>query len=122
MSVVLDPLLDWAENEWESLTPQERQEMEKEAEEEGVEAQIFLPFPFTTKEVKQPPYRGSDPEWKQFVSLSRDETKQKEIRREKCSMYDREMKLTAHLQINSLKCFENESSRIQILPVRWEAR
>jgi hypothetical protein len=122
MSVVLDPLFDWAENEWESLTPQERQEMEKEAEEEGAEAQIFLPFPFTTKEVKQPPYRGSDPEWKQFVSLSRDEAKQKEIRREKCNADDWGTKLTIYLQTNSPKCFENESSRIQISPVRWEAR
>ena len=33
---------------------------------------IFIPFPGTTREIKPKPYRGSDPEWKEFIKFSRD--------------------------------------------------
>ncbi|CAD6501527.1 BgTH12-01779 [Blumeria graminis f. sp. triticale] len=31
---------------------------------------LFLPFPMTVQEVKQAPYRGSDPEWQEFINFS----------------------------------------------------
>jgi hypothetical protein len=80
MSVVIDPLLDWAENEWDSMSDQERQEMEREAEEGEEDSILFLPFPFTTKEVNQSPYKGSDPEWKAFVKVNKDPKLQKQMR------------------------------------------
>lgn len=81
MSVVLDPLLDWAENEWDSMSEQEKQEMEKEVEDEDGDPLLFLPFPFTTKEVHQRPYKGSDPEWKAFVKVNKDANLQKQMKR-----------------------------------------
>lgn len=41
---------------------------------------LFLPFPFTTQEVKQPPYKGSDPEWETFVKVNKDTKLQKDIK------------------------------------------
>ncbi|KOS17687.1 hypothetical protein ESCO_002513 [Escovopsis weberi] len=41
---------------------------------------LFLPFPFTTKEVKQPPYKGSDPEWTTFLAVNKDQQLQKDIK------------------------------------------
>ncbi|KAK7404128.1 hypothetical protein QQX98_010086 [Neonectria punicea] len=77
-TVVFDPLLDWADAEWEALSDKEREEVQNMAEED--EPILFLPFPFTTKEVKQPPYRGSDPEWEMFVKVNQDTKLQKEIK------------------------------------------
>lgn len=80
MTVVLDPLLDWAENEWESMSEKERQELEQEADDEDADPILFLPFPFTTKEVKQLPYKGSDPEWAAFVKVNKDPKLQKQMK------------------------------------------
>ncbi|KAF4125018.1 hypothetical protein GMORB2_3857 [Geosmithia morbida] len=84
MSVVLDPLLDWAEEEWDSLSEKEKEELEEAGEDEMDEEEeplLFLPFPFTTKQIAQPPYRGSDPEWKEFVKVNKDEKRKKDIKR-----------------------------------------
>ncbi|KAK2594265.1 hypothetical protein QQS21_008044 [Conoideocrella luteorostrata] len=53
--------------------------MEELAEEED-EPLLFLPFPFTTTEVKQPPYKGSDPEWLAFLAVNKDLQAQKDIK------------------------------------------
>lgn len=42
---------------------------------------LFLPFPFTTKEVRQLPYKGSDPEWATFIAVNKDQQLQKDIKR-----------------------------------------
>ncbi|KAG6041648.1 hypothetical protein E4U41_003086 [Claviceps citrina] len=79
VTVVFDPLLDWADQEWENLSEEEKREM---AELSGGQDEplLFLPFPFTTTEVKQPPYKGSDPEWSTFLSVNRDRQAQKDIK------------------------------------------
>lgn len=41
----------------------------QEDEEEG---SIFIPFPGTTKQMQPKPYRGSDPEWQEFLKFSAD--------------------------------------------------
>ena len=74
LSVVIDTLLDWAD---ELDTPQ----LEASAEEDEEEPFFFLPFPFGIQTVEQPPYKGSDPEWQTFVKVNKDEKLQKEIRR-----------------------------------------
>ncbi|GAB0134059.1 hypothetical protein EsDP_00002445 [Epichloe bromicola] len=78
-TVVFDPLLDWADHEWENLSEKEKREMEELAEKED-EPLLFLPFPFTTNEVKQPPYKGSDPEWLAFLAVNKDQQAQKDIK------------------------------------------
>lgn len=80
MSVVLDPLFDWAENEWEALSEKEKEELEAQADKDDAEPLLFLPFPFTTKEIPQPPYKGSDPEWLAFVKVNKDPKMQKTIK------------------------------------------
>ncbi|KAG5994515.1 hypothetical protein E4U43_003215 [Claviceps pusilla] len=80
VAVVFDPLLDWADHEWENLSEKEKQEWEEVTEEHGDEPLLFLPFPFTRTEVKQPPYKGSDPEWLTFLALNKDPQAQKEIK------------------------------------------
>ncbi|KAK1254843.1 hypothetical protein MKX08_008838 [Trichoderma sp. CBMAI-0020] len=76
-TVVFDPLLDWADHEWETLSEKEKKEMEDMADED--EPILFLPFPFTAKEVKQPPYKGSDPEWATFLAVNKDRQLQNDI-------------------------------------------
>ncbi|KAK5992641.1 hypothetical protein PT974_06056 [Cladobotryum mycophilum] len=83
-TVVFDPLFDWADREWEALSEKEKKEMENMAEED--EPILFLPFPFTTKEVQQPFYKGSDPEWATFVAVNKDQQLQKDINRT-CGTY-----------------------------------
>ncbi|QLI64076.1 uncharacterized protein G6M90_00g025190 [Metarhizium brunneum] len=78
-TVVFDPLLDWADHEWDNLSDKEKREMEEMAGEED-DPLLFLPFPFTTKEVKQPPYKGSDPEWLAFLAVNKDQQVQKDIK------------------------------------------
>ncbi|KAL3425715.1 hypothetical protein PVAG01_02506 [Phlyctema vagabunda] len=43
---------------------------------------FFIPFPGTTRVVKPVPYRGSDPEWQEFVKFSKDQALSKKIRDE----------------------------------------
>ncbi|CAM1504445.1 Fc.00g020360.m01.CDS01 [Cosmosporella sp. VM-42] len=78
VTIVFDPLLDWADAEWETLSEKEKEEVQNMGDED--EPILFLPFPFTTKEVKQPPYKGSDPEWEMFVKVNQDTKLQKEIK------------------------------------------
>lgn len=70
LSVVIDPLLDWVEVEWSELSDKEKEEMEREADERA--PLLFLPCPFTTEAIAQPPYKGTDPEWKEFLSVNKD--------------------------------------------------
>ncbi|KAI1005355.1 hypothetical protein K3495_g2863 [Podosphaera aphanis] len=56
-----------------------------EIPEEDINA-IFIPFPLTMREVKQPPYSGSDPEWQEFVRFSKQPNLAEHIRRELADM------------------------------------
>ncbi|TGJ86371.1 hypothetical protein E0Z10_g2365 [Xylaria hypoxylon] len=58
-------LLDEAELE---LTEQERQELEEEEAEP-----MFIPFPGFTQMVEPPPYRSTDPEWRAYIKVSRNQ-------------------------------------------------
>lgn len=81
MSFVFDPLLDWSDEEWEKMSEKEKQAMEKEALEED-EPIAFFAWPFSTYQEPSPPYKGSDPEWKEFVAINQDKKRQKDIRGE----------------------------------------
>lgn len=49
------------------LSEKERRQLEKEMEEDPV----FIPLPFTTREIAPVPYKGTDPEWRMFAKFSR---------------------------------------------------
>jgi len=54
------------------------EETAKEMDEQG--GSIFIPFPGTIKQVQPPPYRGSDPEWQEYVKFSKDPALGRRIR------------------------------------------
>lgn len=68
--IVLEPLFDWAEDEWDALSEKEKQELSDESD-EGADSILFLPMPFSTIEVKQKPYKNDDPNWLEFVAFNR---------------------------------------------------
>ncbi|RDA86849.1 hypothetical protein CP532_1409 [Ophiocordyceps camponoti-leonardi (nom. inval.)] len=78
LSTVGQAMVDWSDEEWEALSEAERREIEKEESEGAV--YMFLPMPFSTIKVPQPPYRGSDPEWKTFVRISRSSKFQHDVK------------------------------------------
>ncbi|TVY22992.1 hypothetical protein LHYA1_G008809 [Lachnellula hyalina] len=47
-----------------------------------VDDPLFIPFPGTVKETRRKPYRGSDPEWQEFIKFSKDKTGQTKVRDE----------------------------------------
>lgn len=54
------------------------EETAKEMDDQG--GSIFIPFPGTIKQVQPVPYRGSDPEWQEYVKFSKDPALGKRIR------------------------------------------
>ena len=56
-----------------------QQTVSGEVEEEDA---IFLPFPGTIKEIEQKPYRGTDPEWQEFLKFSKDIGLNKKVKSE----------------------------------------
>lgn len=87
-SVVLSPVARWVEDEEEKLTAEERKALE-----EGTDATAFIAFPLTTHAVQPPPYSGRDPEWLEFVKLSKNKALQQRIRGE-CPQRPRRPSLT----------------------------
>lgn len=79
ITFVFDPLLDWSDEEWEQMSEKEKQAIEKEAKDDD-EPIAFFAWPFSTHQEQSPPYKGSDPEWKEFVAINGDKKRQKEIR------------------------------------------
>lgn len=51
-----------------------------EEEDEEDEKPFFIPFPGTTKQLKPVPYKGSDPEWQEFIKFSKDQNLAKQVR------------------------------------------
>ncbi|UQC87590.1 uncharacterized protein CLUP02_13107 [Colletotrichum lupini] len=78
-STVLNPFFRHVDREYEKLSPAEKKALDEEIAQEDAEP-WFIPFPFTTKSVNQPPYKGSDPEWLEFVKLSKQKGTQTQIR------------------------------------------
>lgn len=61
--LVLSPLDKAAEEASKHIPDEEFQE---------VEAPLFIPFPGTTKQLPAIPYKGTDPEFQEFIRLSKD--------------------------------------------------
>lgn len=39
---------------------------------EDLGGSVFIPFPGTMKQIPQGPFRGSDPEWQEYIKFNRD--------------------------------------------------
>ncbi|KAI1105593.1 hypothetical protein F4804DRAFT_303930, partial [Jackrogersella minutella] len=72
---------EWVDEQDKELTKKERKELE-----EGLLDPMFIPIPFTTRAVLSEPYRGSDPEWKTFIKISKNQELGKHIRNSLASM------------------------------------
>lgn len=70
-SIVLNPLDKVADDVLSSATPEELEEDLKP---------FFIPFPGTTKQLKPVPYKGSDPEWQEFIKFSKDPKQAQRVR------------------------------------------
>ena len=70
-TVVLDPLERAAVDALQTLPAEELEDEVKP---------LFIPFPGTTKQLKPVPYRGSDPEWQEFVKFSKDKKLAQKVR------------------------------------------
>lgn len=79
-----------------------------ELAEEEDEPLLFLPFPFTTNEVKQPPYKGSDPEWLAFLAVNKDQQAQKDI---KCTKSTKNLIQYTFLQAHELNFHDSRIGR-----------
>jgi hypothetical protein len=68
---VLDPL--------ERAAVEALKDMPEELTEEDPKP-LFIPFPGTTKQLKPKPYRGTDPEWQEFIKFSKDQKLAQRVR------------------------------------------
>lgn len=73
--MVLDPLAR-------SLDDMDESELPDLPDDEGDEedGSFFIPFPGTTKQLEPKPYRGSDPEWQEYIKFSQDQDLAKRVR------------------------------------------
>ncbi|KAI0599064.1 hypothetical protein F4775DRAFT_138241 [Biscogniauxia sp. FL1348] len=71
---VFGTLGSWLDEQEAQLSENERKELDEELSEP-----LFIPFPGFTKVVEPPPYRGSDPEWRTFIKINKDEARVKAI-------------------------------------------
>ncbi|KAK8112256.1 uncharacterized protein PG998_008713 [Apiospora kogelbergensis] len=62
------------------MSPQERKQLKKELEEDESDP-FTIPLPLTTQMVQPPPYKGSDPEWKMFIKIAKDQDAMDNIRK-----------------------------------------
>lgn len=76
--VVLSPLLTAYEDIEKDLDEATKKELDKAIEED--DGAWFIPFPGTTKMVKPTPYKGTDPEWQEFIKFSKDQELAKRVR------------------------------------------
>jgi hypothetical protein len=79
VNVVFAPL-DKLADELEADKSKQGQQAADEEEEGDENSILFIPFPGTTKAVTPKPYKGSDPEWQEYIKISKDTELGKRIR------------------------------------------
>jgi len=72
--VVLRPLQEAAAELEQSLDEETKKEMMED------DHPLFIPFPGTIKQIVPHPYRGTDPEWQEFIKFSKDLALGKRVR------------------------------------------
>jgi hypothetical protein len=76
----LAPFQKFWDEHAEELEEERRRQMAKDDGEE--EVLLFIPFPLTLEKFDPQPYTGRDPEWQEFVRISKDRALLNNIRRE----------------------------------------
>lgn len=78
--------------------------------EEEDDNSLFIPFPGTTRQVNPPPYKGSDPEWQEFLKFSKDQGRQKRCKDDLaffvCSALKQAPVLARYGNIDGVKCVQ----------------
>ncbi len=66
------------------LSEELEKDMDEETKKELSESKdgLFIPFPGTTKKLTPRPYKGSDPEWQEFIKFSKNPALGKSVRDE----------------------------------------
>ncbi|KAI6779788.1 uncharacterized protein J7T54_003710 [Emericellopsis cladophorae] len=77
-NLVIRPLIELEEAEWDSLSENEKKDLEKLAQDER--PVLFLAFPFTMKKEEQPLYDGADPVWKVYRDFAKDEKAKEHVK------------------------------------------
>ncbi|KAI0126977.1 hypothetical protein BJ170DRAFT_684548 [Xylariales sp. AK1849] len=62
----------WLDEQFSQMSPSEQRKLQKEMDEEEGPT-LFVPLPWTTRMVEPQPYKGTDPEWRNFAKFSRNQ-------------------------------------------------
>lgn len=73
---------------------------------EELEDALFIPFPGTIKQIPQSPYRGSDPEWQEYIKFSKDLELIKKVRSKDYHLFNEGL-LTDCEQLNLLRSLDD---------------
>jgi len=94
--VVFEPLYKWWDEHGEELQEERRRTQKKDDGEE--EVLLFIPFPLTLERFEPQPYTGRDPEWLEFVRISKDRDMLDKIRSmsSRSEQTSRDTSLTVH--------------------------
>jgi len=68
--IVFEPFYKWWDEHGEELEEERRRTQKNDDGEE--EVLLFIPFPLTLEKFEPQPYTGRDPEWQEFVRISKD--------------------------------------------------
>ncbi|KAK4187909.1 hypothetical protein QBC35DRAFT_217328 [Podospora australis] len=71
----------------------------KEQEEEDEDLGMFFPFPLTLKRHEPEPYSGKDPEWQEFIRMSKDKDLMIKIRKDTVDLVHQAVKKHSLLQM-----------------------
>lgn len=63
------------------MSPRERKKVDA-GDPEAQNPDSFLPLPLTTRTIQPPPYSGQDPEWHEYIRISKNKALKKQIRGE----------------------------------------
>ncbi|KAK3987674.1 hypothetical protein QBC44DRAFT_331046 [Cladorrhinum sp. PSN332] len=81
--VVLAPFYKFWDEHAEELEEERRKQVAKDGEEEVL---LFIPFPLTLEKFDAQPYSGRDPEWQEFVRISKDRKLLNKIRQDTANL------------------------------------
>ncbi|KAF8860049.1 hypothetical protein BDZ45DRAFT_703998 [Acephala macrosclerotiorum] len=99
--VIVDPLEKAADEVLEELP-------DDELDEADLDKPFFIPLPGTTKQLKPVPYKGSDPEWQEFIKFSKNQKLAQKIREDLANYVTH---LASKHPVLSIRCGKNMKLR-----------
>ncbi|KAM3086108.1 hypothetical protein ACMFMG_000248 [Clarireedia jacksonii] len=98
--LVFDPLDDAATDAVKHIPASELEEIDDKP--------LFIPFPGTTKQIPVRPYKGSDPEWQEFIKFSKDPELGKSVRND---LAEHVLKSISQHPLIAMRCGKNMKIR-----------